>query len=44
MKTLFITSMTFGLSDNERKTQPLAGRLLSVETDVQGVPEPELLS
>jgi len=36
MKTLFITSSTLPLSEQELKAKPLAGRLFRVETDIQG--------
>ena len=42
LRTLFITSMTFGLSESERAEQPFAGRLLAVEPGVAGLPEPAL--
>lgn len=42
LETLYITSMTFGLTEIERREQPLAGRLLSIGLDVRGMPEPML--
>jgi sugar lactone lactonase YvrE len=38
MKTLFVTSACQNLSDGDLRTQPLAGALLAVETDVAGHP------
>ncbi|MCW7539331.1 SMP-30/gluconolactonase/LRE family protein [Aquabacterium sp. A7-Y] len=37
MNTLFITSARFGLSEDQRAAQPLAGALFCVETDATGV-------
>ena len=42
LRTLFITSMTFGLSESQRAQQPFAGRLLAFEPGVAGLPEPML--
>lgn len=38
LRTLFITSARFGLSDEELAAQPLAGALFAVDTDAQGLP------
>jgi sugar lactone lactonase YvrE len=38
---LFVTSAWNGLSESERKAQPLAGDLFMIKTDVQGLPEPK---
>jgi L-arabinonolactonase len=40
MNLLFITSATTGFSDDDLAEQPLAGSVLVVETDFQGLPEP----
>lgn len=40
LDTLFVTSMSYSLDDAERATQPLAGRVLSVEVEVPGLPRP----
>lgn len=40
LKTLYITSAFFRLTEEQRATQPLAGALFAVEVDVPGVPEP----
>ncbi len=39
MKTLFITTSQKELSEDERRENPLAGRLFYLETDVRGKPE-----
>jgi len=38
LRTLFITSATFGLSDAQRAAEPLAGGLFAVDAGVAGVP------
>ena len=40
LKTLYITSAFFRLTDEQRAAEPLAGALFAVEVDVPGVPEP----
>lgn len=40
LKTIFITSMTFGLAASDRALQPFAGRLLAFESDTSGHPQP----
>lgn len=40
LSTLFVTSMTFGLSDSQLQGETLAGRLLAVDAGVKGLPEP----
>ena len=40
LKTLYITSAFFRLTDEQRAAQPLAGALFAVEVEVPGVPEP----
>lgn len=40
LDTLFITSMQFGLSDQELSEQPLAGRVLALDVEVPGLLEP----
>jgi L-arabinonolactonase len=40
LKTLFITSATFRLADEELRLQPMAGSLLKVPTDIRGRAEP----
>lgn len=39
-RTLFITTMRLGLSDEERVAEPLAGALFACEPGVAGLPEP----
>jgi sugar lactone lactonase YvrE len=39
LTTLYITTMQFGLSDEELASQPHAGCLLAVEVDTPGLPE-----
>ena len=36
LSTLFITTSQLLLSDSEKKQQPLAGRILSIETNTKG--------
>jgi sugar lactone lactonase YvrE len=38
--TLYVTSMTFGLSESELQEQPLAGRVLAMDVGVKGFAEP----
>ncbi|HEV8689831.1 MAG TPA: SMP-30/gluconolactonase/LRE family protein, partial [Ideonella sp.] len=38
LRTLFITSARFGLSDEQLTAEPLAGALFAVDTDAQGLP------
>ncbi len=40
LKTLYITTAFFRLTEEQRATEPLAGALFAVEVDVPGVPEP----
>jgi sugar lactone lactonase YvrE len=40
-KTLFITSAHAGLSDEQIGTQPHAGSIFKVRTDVTGLPRPQ---
>lgn len=40
MSTLFITSISYGLSAAQLAAQPWAGKLLAVETTFRGLPEP----
>lgn len=40
LRTLFITSMQFGLTPEQLAAQPQAGCLFAVEVDVPGLPEP----
>jgi len=35
--TLFVTTAAFGMSDSERKTEPMAGDVFTISTDVRGV-------
>ncbi|HEY5899773.1 MAG TPA: SMP-30/gluconolactonase/LRE family protein [Burkholderiales bacterium] len=42
LSTLFITSMTYGLTPAQRAAQPFAGRLLALDAGVAGLPEPML--
>jgi sugar lactone lactonase YvrE len=39
LTTLYVTSATFRLTDEQRKQQPQAGGLFAIETDVKGLPE-----
>lgn len=39
LTTLYVTSATFRLSDEQRARQPLAGGLFAIETEVKGLPE-----
>jgi sugar lactone lactonase YvrE len=39
-QTLFITTISYGLDAAALAAQPLAGKLLSLRTDVAGLPEP----
>jgi len=41
MRTLYITSASIGLSDEQRAAQPLAGALFRVRVDVPGLPANE---
>ncbi len=40
MRTLFITSISYGLSETQRAEQPWAGKVMSLATDIAGLPEP----
>lgn len=40
MRTLFITTISYGLNEAALLKQPWAGKLLSVRVDVPGLPEP----
>ena len=40
LKTLYITSATFGLTDAQRALEPHAGSVFSVDLPVSGLPEP----
>ena len=40
LKTLYVTSAFFRLTDEQRAAEPLAGALFAVEVDVPGVSEP----
>lgn len=40
LKTLYVTSAFFRLTDEQRAAEPLAGALFAVEVDVPGLPEP----
>jgi sugar lactone lactonase YvrE len=42
LRTLFVTSMTYGVSEAQRAAEPFAGRLLAFEPGVAGLPEPLL--
>jgi sugar lactone lactonase YvrE len=39
-RTLFATSMQFGLSPEALAGQPLAGRLFALDVGIAGLPEP----
>jgi sugar lactone lactonase YvrE len=38
LKTIYVTSISDGLSDDAPRTQPLAGRLLALDIGIQGLP------
>lgn len=38
LQTLFITSMRYGLTEEELAAEPLAGRVFAVDVDVKGLP------
>jgi sugar lactone lactonase YvrE len=40
LRTIFVTSMTFGLDATQRERQPWAGRLLAFDAGVAGLPRP----
>ena len=40
LQTLFITTARKFLSDEQLRTQPMAGNILAIDVDVPGVPEP----
>ena len=40
MRTLYITTARFRLKPEEQQAQPMAGGLLSIETDATGLREP----
>ncbi|MEE8171424.1 MAG: SMP-30/gluconolactonase/LRE family protein [Alphaproteobacteria bacterium] len=40
LKTLYVTSAFFRLTDEQRAAEPLAGALFAVKVDVPGLPEP----
>jgi xylono-1,5-lactonase len=40
LRTLFVTSASMRLSDEQRRSQPSAGHVFAIETDVRGIPEP----
>ena len=40
LRTLFVTSMTFGVEPEDRPNQPWAGRLLAFEPGVSGLALP----
>lgn len=42
LRTLFITTATFGLSEAEKLAEPLAGSVFAIPLDVPGLPEPML--
>lgn len=39
MATLFVTSITYGLTEEERAAQPLAGKVMMLRPGVRGLPE-----
>jgi sugar lactone lactonase YvrE len=43
LKTLYVTTSSFGLSEAEMAIQPLAGSLLAIELQTQGIPEPRFI-
>jgi sugar lactone lactonase YvrE len=40
LSTLFITTISYGLTEAERAAQPWAGKLLAMDTPFRGLPEP----
>jgi L-arabinonolactonase len=40
LRTLFVTSASMRLSDEQRAAQPEAGHVFAIETDVTGIAEP----
>jgi sugar lactone lactonase YvrE len=40
LRTLYVTSASYGLSPDARAAQPLAGSLFALRTEVPGLPEP----
>ncbi len=40
LRTLFVTSMKYGLEDDDLVRQPLAGATFAVDAGVAGLPEP----
>jgi sugar lactone lactonase YvrE len=38
---LYITTISDGVTDEEKKHEPLAGDLFMIKTDVKGLPEPD---
>jgi sugar lactone lactonase YvrE len=43
LNVLYITTNSFGFSEEELKEQPLAGSLLGLELNAQGLPEPKFI-
>jgi len=41
LDALYVTSISEGLSEEEKKQQPMAGDLFVIKTDVKGLPEPD---
>jgi hypothetical protein len=37
MRTVFVTTAAFGMSDSETKEEPMAGGVFAISTDVDGV-------
>ena len=37
LQTLFVTTAAFGMSDSDRKTEPMAGDVFAISTDIRGV-------
>jgi sugar lactone lactonase YvrE len=37
LRTLFVTTAAFGMSDPETKEEPMAGDVFAISTDVDGV-------
>lgn len=40
MSTLFVSSISFGLTDEEKAAQPLAGKVMTIRLGVKGLAEP----
>jgi sugar lactone lactonase YvrE len=43
LSTLFVTSMRYGLSEEELAAAPNSGMIMAIDLDVQGLPEPDFI-